>query len=60
MNEKIKEIMKEANSQIELGKPFWPALEEYSEIFAELLLREFVKVAGEDRSYVLKHFGIDE
>ena len=40
MNERIKELMKEANKDITLGKPFWPALEEFSEKFAELIVRE--------------------
>jgi hypothetical protein len=40
MNERIKELMKEANKDITLGKPFWPALEEFSEKFAELIVAE--------------------
>ena len=40
MNERIKELMKEANKDITLGKPFWPALEEFSEKFAELIVKE--------------------
>ena len=40
MNERIKELMKEANKDIPLGKPFWPALEEFSEKFAELIVKE--------------------
>ena len=42
MNERIKELMKEANKDIPLGKPFWPALEEFSEKFAELIVRECI------------------
>jgi hypothetical protein len=44
MNERIKELMKEANKDIPLGKPFWPALEEFSEKFAELIVRECIDV----------------
>jgi hypothetical protein len=43
MNERIKELMKEANKDITIGKPFWSALEEFSEKFAELIVRECVK-----------------
>ena len=43
MNERIKELMKEANKDITLGKPFWPALEEFSEKFAELIVEECIK-----------------
>ena len=44
MNERIKELMKEANKDIPLGKPFWPALEEFSEKFAELIVKECIDV----------------
>ena len=69
MNEKIKELMKEANKDITLGKPFWPALEEFSEKFAELIIRECVgiannvhmcrdgRVVAED---IKNHFGVEE
>jgi len=40
MNERIKELMKEANKDITIGKPFWSALEEFSEKFAQLIVRE--------------------
>ena len=44
MNERIKELMKESNKDITLGKPFWPALEEFSEKFAELIARDICKI----------------
>ena len=47
MNERIKELMKEANKDITLGKPFWPALEEFSEKFAELIVRECVDICNQ-------------
>lgn len=64
MNERIKELMKEANKDITLGKPFWPALEEFSEKFAELIIKECGTVAGRDwdtaETAIYKHFGIEE
>ena len=47
MNERIRELMKEANKDIPLGKPFWPALEEFSEKFAESIVRECMAIAQE-------------
>jgi hypothetical protein len=46
MNKRIKELMKEANKDI-LGKPFWSALEEFSEKFAELIVRECMDAVGD-------------
>ena len=43
MNKRIKELMKEANKDITLGKPFWSALEEFSEKFAELIVGECIE-----------------
>ncbi len=64
MNERIKELMKEANKDITLGKPFWPALEEFSEKFARLIIKECGTVAGRDwdtaETAIYKHFGIEE
>jgi type II secretory pathway component PulF len=73
MNERIKELMKEANKDITLGKPFWSALEEFSEKFAELIVEECVAQcwtvsAIEHKGYVIsecskrirKHFGVEE
>jgi hypothetical protein len=75
MNERIKELMKEANKDITLGKPFWSALEEFSEKFAELIVRECLDIASqEDFDVMMKegypcsqtakkikeHFGVDE
>jgi hypothetical protein len=74
MTERIKELMKEANKDITLGKPFWPALEEFSEKFAELIIRECVGILEPKSRYmgegpeVLKdkirqinrHFGVEE
>ena len=48
MNERIRELMKEANKDITLGKPFWPALEEFSEKFAELIVRECSNIVFEE------------
>ena len=48
MNERIKELMKEANKDIPLGKPFWPALEEFSEKFAELIVAECYETIKKD------------
>ena len=52
MNERIKELMKEANKDITLGKPFWSALEEFSEKFAELIVKECAKL-NKHQSYEL-------
>jgi hypothetical protein len=67
MNERIKELMKEANKDITLGKPFWSALEEFSEKFAELIVGECVSIADEYDgvgstivSRIKKHFGVGE
>jgi hypothetical protein len=74
MNERIKELMKEANKDITLGKPFWSALEEFSEKFAELIIRECIQIGGPEDSYtdewfeakadsvakIKKHFGVEE
>jgi hypothetical protein len=43
MNERIKELMKEANKDVPLGKDFWLGLEQFSEKFAELFVRECVE-----------------
>ena len=47
MNERIKELMKEANRDIPISKPFWSALEEFSEKFAELIVRECVGITDD-------------
>jgi hypothetical protein len=47
MNERIKELMKEANQGITLGKPFWPALEEFSEKFTKLIVTECVDICNQ-------------
>ena len=65
MNERIKELMKEANKDIPLGKPFWPALEEFSEKFAELIVRDCADIAysrcdTESGDDILKKFGVEE
>ena len=65
MNEKIKELMKEANKDITLGKPFWPALEEFSEKFAELIVAECAQIdrGNEDDTtarQIESRFGVDE
>ena len=65
MNERIKELMKEANKDITLGKPFWPALEEFSEKFAELIVAECAQIArgNEDDTtarQIESRFGVDE
>ena len=64
MNERIKELMKEANKDIPLGKPFWSALEEFSEKFALLIIKECGTVAGRDwdtaETAIYKHFGVEE
>jgi hypothetical protein len=71
MNERIKELMKEANKNIPIGKPFWPALEEFSEKFAELIVRECAEIANDHNSEVegvtlgvgralKQHFGVEE
>jgi hypothetical protein len=73
MNERIKELMKEANKDITLGKPFWPALEEFSEKFARLIVAECALLCvsrpgpGDDISsrehcseQILQHFGVEK
>ena len=70
MNERIKELMKEANKDITLGKPFWPALEEFSEKFAELIVAECgVALSpmlrdqisrGKAFDLIKEHFGVKE
>jgi hypothetical protein len=58
MNERIKELMKEANKDITLGKPFWSALEEFSEKFAELIIAECAQACmNEGASYEEKAAG---
>ena len=47
MNERIKELMKEANRDIPLGKPFWSALEEFSEKFSGLIVKECVDICNQ-------------
>lgn len=42
MNQRINDLMKQANKDIPLGKDFWPALEQFSEKFAELIVQECV------------------
>ena len=56
MNSRIKELMKEANKDIPLGKPFWSALEEFSEKFAELIVTECCNVA---RRTILSGSGVN-
>lgn len=41
MNERIKELMLEANKNLR-GKPFQPALEEFSEKFAQLIVERII------------------
>jgi hypothetical protein len=67
MNERIKELMKEANKDIPLGKPFWSALEEFSEKFAELIVAECAEIARlntreDSKVYLMiqEHFGVEE
>jgi hypothetical protein len=73
MNERIKELMKEANKDIPLGKPFWSALEEFSEKFAKLIVKECallcvsrpgpsddVRSREHCSEQILQHFGIEE
>jgi hypothetical protein len=75
MNERIKELMKEANKDIPLGKPFWSALEEFSEKFAELIVWECAdtiqkRYMGDNNREDMevrrcvedlkKHFGVEE
>jgi len=70
MNDRIKELMKEANKDIPLGKPFWSALEEFSEQFAELIVKECADFANHHNSEVegvtlgvgralKQHFGVE-
>ena len=47
MNERIKELMKEANKDVPLGKDFWLGLEQFSEKFAELIVRECVEICNQ-------------
>jgi len=73
MNERIKELMKDANKDITLGKPFWPALEEFSEKFAELIVRECIAQCEKNKDHewlgagsklsafnIKEHFGVEE
>ena len=70
MNERIKELMKEANKDVPLGKDFWLGLEQFSEKFAELIVRECMNVLdpGEHqliarfqaRKWLAEHFGVEE
>ena len=58
MNERIKELMKEANKDITLGKPFWSALEEFSEKFAELIVQECVQACiNEGKTFEVESAG---
>ena len=47
MNERIKELMKEANKDVPLGKDFWLGLEQFSEKFAELIVQECVEICNQ-------------
>ena len=47
MNEKIKQLMKQANAEIPLGKAFWPALEDFSEKFSELIVAECIDICNQ-------------
>jgi hypothetical protein len=47
MNERIKELMKEANKDVPLGKDFWLGLEQFSEKFAELIVRECIAICNQ-------------
>lgn len=47
MNQRIRELMKQANRDIPLGKPFWSALEEFSEKFSELIVTECADIVEE-------------
>ena len=71
MNERIKELMKEANKDIPIGKPFWSALEEFSEKFAKSIVQECADLADEHNDNaegvtlgvgraLKEHFGVEE
>ena len=47
MNERIKELMKEANKDVPLGKDFWLGLEQFSEKFAELIVQQCVGICNQ-------------
>ena len=67
MNERIKELLQESYSHFGHGKYRTPEL--VAEKFAELMVREFIKVAGTEMGYseyvamrtkIEKHFGVEE
>ena len=52
--------MKEANKDVPLGKDFWLGLEQFSEKFAELIVRECAAIDWRSRLPILQHFGVEE
>jgi hypothetical protein len=63
MNERIKELMKEANKDVPLGKDFWLGLEQFSEKFAELIVKECVEICNQailQNQYTLSKLNEDE
>ena len=68
MNERIKELMKQANKDVPLGKDFWLGLEQFSEKFAELIVDECAGLVDHVRmedgttrgEFIRKHFGVAE
>ena len=63
MNERIKELMKEANKDVPLGKDFWLGLEQFSEKFAELIVQECVEICNQailQNQYTLSKLNEDE
>ena len=75
MNERIREIAEQASHQSPDGYPVTiPYSKDFAEKFAELIVRECVKVAGPEDSYtdewfrakadsvnkIKQHFGVEE
>ena len=55
--------MKEANKDVPLGKDFWLGLEQFSEKFAELIVKECVEICNQailQNQYTLSKLNEDE
>jgi hypothetical protein len=61
MNDRINELMKQANKDIPLGKDFWQGLEQFSEKFAELIVKECMELVSATKDLAIEDgWNVDE
>ena len=60
MNERIRELAKQAKASVPAGLLVAEWIDEYNRIFAELIIKECISCVGSqgDKAYLKKHFGL--